>query len=57
MASKGSSNSFCNYSEEDCMACNGNVCGNSEDMWRLGLELYDDEQCRGILVTVAMGMA
>jgi hypothetical protein len=44
MASKGSSNSINNYSEEDFMACNGNVYGNSEDTWRSGLELYDDEQ-------------
>jgi hypothetical protein len=33
-----------NYSEEDFMVCYGNVSNNSEDTWKLGLELYDDEQ-------------
>jgi hypothetical protein len=33
-----------NYSEEDFMACYGNVSDNSEDTWKSGLELYNDEQ-------------
>jgi hypothetical protein len=33
-----------NYSKEDFMAYYGNVSGNSEDTWRSGLELYNDEQ-------------
>jgi hypothetical protein len=33
-----------NYSEEDFMVCYGNVSNNSEDTWKSGLELYDDEQ-------------
>jgi hypothetical protein len=32
------------YSEEDFMVCYGNVSNNSEDTWRSGLELYNDEQ-------------
>jgi hypothetical protein len=32
------------YSEEDFMVCYGNVSNNSEDTWKSGLELYDDEQ-------------
>jgi hypothetical protein len=43
-ASKGNSDRISNYSEEDFMACYGNVSGNSEDTWRSGLQLYDDEQ-------------
>jgi hypothetical protein len=42
--SKGNSDSISNYSEEDFMACYGDVSGNSEDTWRTGLELYSDEQ-------------
>jgi hypothetical protein len=33
-----------NYLEEDFMVCYGNVSNNSEDTWRSGLELYNDEQ-------------
>jgi hypothetical protein len=44
MASKGNSSSVSNYSEEDFMACYGNVSGNSEDTWGSGLELYNNEQ-------------
>jgi hypothetical protein len=33
-----------NYSEEDFMACYGNVSGNFKVTWRSGLELYSDEQ-------------
>jgi hypothetical protein len=44
MASKGNSDSVNNYSGEDYIACYGNVFGSSEDTWRSGLELYDDEQ-------------
>jgi hypothetical protein len=33
-----------NNSEEDFMVCYGNVFNNSENTWRLGIELYDDEQ-------------
>jgi hypothetical protein len=32
-----------NYSEEDFMACYGNVSGNSEDTWREGLKLHNDK--------------
>jgi hypothetical protein len=32
------------YSEKDFMVYYGNVSNNSEDTWRSGLELYDDEQ-------------
>jgi hypothetical protein len=32
-----------NYSEEDFMVCYGNVSNNSEDTWKSGLELYNDE--------------
>jgi hypothetical protein len=31
------------YSEEDFMACYGNVSSNSEDTWRAGLKLHNDE--------------
>jgi hypothetical protein len=44
MASNGNFDNVSNYSEEDFMACYGNVFGNSEDTWRSGLELYNDEQ-------------
>jgi hypothetical protein len=44
MLSKGNSDNISSYSEEDFIACYGNVSGNSEDTWRSGLELYDDEQ-------------
>jgi hypothetical protein len=33
-----------NYSKEDFIVCYGNVSNNSEDTWKSGLELYDDEQ-------------
>jgi hypothetical protein len=32
-----------NYSEEDFMACYGNVSSNSENTWRSGLKLHDGE--------------
>jgi hypothetical protein len=32
-----------NYSEEDLMAYYGNVSANSEDTWRSGLKLHNDE--------------
>jgi hypothetical protein len=42
---KGNSGSISNYSsEEDFMACYGNVSSNFVDTWRIGLELYNDEQ-------------
>jgi hypothetical protein len=44
MASEGNSDNISSYSEEDFIACYGNVSDNSEDTWRSGLELYDDEQ-------------
>jgi hypothetical protein len=44
MASKGNFDNISNYSEEDFMACYSNVSGNSEDTWRIGRELYGDEQ-------------
>jgi hypothetical protein len=40
MASKGNSDN----SEEDFSARYGNVSSNPEVMWRLGLELHNDEQ-------------
>jgi hypothetical protein len=33
-----------NHSEEDFIAYCGNISGNSEDAWRSGLRLHDDEQ-------------
>jgi hypothetical protein len=33
-----------NYSEDDILACYGNVSSNSKDIWKSGLELYSDEQ-------------
>jgi hypothetical protein len=44
MASDENLDNFSNYSEEDCIACYGNVSGNSKDTWSSGLELYNDEQ-------------
>jgi hypothetical protein len=44
MASEGNSDDIGSYFEEDFIVRYGNVSGNSEDMWRSGLELYDDEQ-------------
>jgi hypothetical protein len=44
MASEGNSDNINIYSEEDFIACYGNVSSNSKDTWRSGLELYDDEQ-------------
>jgi hypothetical protein len=43
MASDKNLANVSNYSEEDFMACYGNVSGNSEDTWRSGLKLHDDE--------------
>jgi hypothetical protein len=43
MASDENLDNISNYSEEDFMACYGNVSGNSEDTWRSGLKLHDDE--------------
>jgi hypothetical protein len=31
------------YSKEDFMVCYGNISNDSEDTWKSGLELYDDE--------------
>jgi hypothetical protein len=44
MVSEGNSNNISNYYEEDFIAHYGNVSDNSEDTWRSGLELYNDEQ-------------
>jgi hypothetical protein len=42
---KGNSGSISNYSsEEDFMACYGNVSSDSIDTLRMGLELYSDKQ-------------
>jgi hypothetical protein len=42
---KGNFSSISNHSsKEDCMAYYGNVSGGSSDTWRIGLELYSDEQ-------------
>jgi hypothetical protein len=43
MASDKNLDNISNYSEEDFMTCYGNVSDKSTDMWKLGLELYDDE--------------
>jgi hypothetical protein len=43
MASDENLDNISNYSEEDFMACYGNVSGNSEDTWRSGLKLHNDE--------------
>jgi hypothetical protein len=32
------------YSEEDFIVCYRNISNNSEDTWKSGLEIYDDEQ-------------
>jgi hypothetical protein len=42
--SDGNSKNISSYYEEDFIAYYGNVSKNSEDTWRSGLELYDDEQ-------------
>jgi hypothetical protein len=39
----GNFDNISSYSEEDFIACCGNVSSNSEDTWRSGLDLYDDE--------------
>jgi hypothetical protein len=44
MSSDENSNQSNRYSEEDFMVCYGNVSHNSEDTWKSGLELYDNEQ-------------
>jgi hypothetical protein len=44
MVSDGNSNNISNYYEEDFIAHYGNVSGNSEDTWRSGLGLYDNEK-------------
>jgi hypothetical protein len=44
MASEGNFDKISNYSEEDFIARYDNVSGNSEDMWRTGLELHNDER-------------
>jgi hypothetical protein len=44
MSFDGNSNNSNSYSKEDCMVCYGNISNNSEDTWKSGLELYDDEQ-------------
>jgi hypothetical protein len=40
----GNSNHSNSYSKEDFMVCYSNISNNSEDTWKSGLELYDDEQ-------------
>jgi hypothetical protein len=37
-------NNISSYSKEDFIACHGNISNNSEDTWRSGLMLHDDEQ-------------
>jgi hypothetical protein len=44
MSSDENLNSSHNYSEKDFMVCYGNISNNSEDTWKSGLELYNDEQ-------------
>jgi hypothetical protein len=44
MASEENFDNINSSSEEDFMAYYGNVSSNSEDTWRSGIELYDDEQ-------------
>jgi hypothetical protein len=44
MSSDGNSIDSSSYSKEDFMICYDNVSNDSEDTWKLGLELYDDEQ-------------
>jgi hypothetical protein len=44
MASDDNFDNISNYSREDFIACCSDVSGNFEDTWRLGVELYDDEQ-------------
>jgi hypothetical protein len=43
MGSNENLNKSHNYSEEDFMFCYGNVFNNSEDTWRSGLKLHNDE--------------
>jgi hypothetical protein len=43
-ASDENLNNINNYSEEDFIACHGNVSSNSEGTWRSGLKLHGDEQ-------------
>jgi hypothetical protein len=42
--SNENSNKSSRYLEEDFMVSYGNISNNSEDTWKSGLELYDDEQ-------------
>jgi hypothetical protein len=44
MASNKNLDNVSNYSKEDFIACHGNISSNSEDTWRSGLKLHDDEQ-------------
>jgi hypothetical protein len=44
MSFDGNSNHSNSYSKEAFMVCYGNITNNSEDTWKSGLELYDDEQ-------------
>jgi hypothetical protein len=44
MASEENFDNISNYLEEDFTARYGSVSCNSEDEWRSGLKLYDDEQ-------------
>jgi hypothetical protein len=41
--SDGNSIHSSSYSKEDFMVCYGNISNDSEDTWKSGLELYDDE--------------
>jgi hypothetical protein len=43
MSSDRNSNHSNSYSKEDFMVYYGNISNNSEDTWKSGLELYDDE--------------
>jgi hypothetical protein len=41
MGSDGNSTKSSSYSKEDFMICYGNIFNDSDDTWKLGLELYD----------------
>jgi hypothetical protein len=43
MRSSGNFDEINNHSEGDFMACDGNVPTNSEDEWRAGLKVHNDE--------------
>jgi hypothetical protein len=44
MGSDGNFNQSNGYSKDDFMVRYGNVSNNSDDTWKSGLELYDNEQ-------------